>query len=210
VGSASTSGELDRETVVAGLREALRIGSERTVERTAIVDGFLGNALIRIAIPEDLDKMASTLRKIGLGRQVDKLEVAMNRAAEEAAGEAREVFWDEIRSLTIPDAMGILGGGPTAATDFLYQRTSGEIRERFQPIVVDKIEEVGLARLYSDLADDYNKLPFVSRPAIDLGEYVTDEALDGLFTVLGEEEARIREDPIARTTELLKKVFGRS
>ena len=165
-----TTGELDRETVVAGLKEALEIGSERTVDRTATVDGFLGNALIRIAIPEDLDKMASTLRKLGFGRQVDELEVAMNRAAEEAAGEAREVFWDEIRSLTIPDAMGILRGGPTAATDLRRQRTSSEIRERFHPIVVDKIDEVGLARLYSDLADDYNKLPFVSRPAVDLDE----------------------------------------
>jgi hypothetical protein len=199
---------LDQETVVAGLREALRIGSQRTVDRTATVDGFLGNALIRIAMPEELGKMASTLRKIGFGRQVDELEVAMNRAAEEAAGGARDVFWEEIRGLTIPDAMEVLGGGPTAATDLLRLRTSDEIRERFRPIVVDKIEQVGLARLYTDLADDYNKLPFVSRPAVDLEEYVTEEALGGLFTVLGEEETKIREDPVARTTELLRKVFG--
>lgn len=205
-----TSGELDRETIVAGLKEALRVGSERTIDRTAILNGFLANELIRIVLPDDLDSMAKTLRRIGLDRQVDELEVQMNRAAEEAAGEALDVLAEEIRGLSFPDAMGILRGGDTAATDFFRERTSDEIRQRFQPIVVEKMDEVGLARLYGLLADQYNQIPFVSRPAVDLERYVTDEALDGLFTVLAEEETKIREDPVARTTELLKRVFGRA
>ena len=204
----SDSGSLDRETVVAGLREALEIGSRRTVERTAVLDGFLANELIRIVIPDELDSMTAALRKLGLGRQVEDLEVNMNRAAEEAAGEAREILWEEIRSLTIPDAWAILDGGKTAATDFLQERTSAEIRAKFHPIVVRKMEEVGLARIYSDLSERYNRLPFVSSPALNLDEYVTDEALAGLFTILGEEETKIRENPLARTTELLKRVFG--
>ncbi len=207
--SVPTSGGLDRETVIAGLREALRIGSQRAVDRGGVLDGFLANELIRVLIPDELDSMARTLRRVGLDRQVDDLEVAMNRAAEQAVGEARDVFWDEIRTLTIPEAMSILDDGPTGATDHLRSRTAAEIRGRFRPIVVRKMDEVGLSRIYGQLADRYNELPFVSRPAIDLGEYVTDQALDGLFTLLGEEEARIRQDPIARTTELLRRVFGR-
>ncbi len=203
----SDSADLDRDTVVAGLREALEIGTQRSIDRTSVVDGFLGNALIRIAIPNDLEDMADALRKIGLERQVDELEVGMNRAAEEAAGEVREIFWNQIRSLSFLDAMGILRAGETAATGFLQQRTSVEIRSKFQPIVVSTMGEVGLARLYRNLADSYNQLPFVSKPAIDLEDYVTEEAMGGLFTILGEEEKRIREDPIARTTELLKRVF---
>ena len=201
---------LDRETVVAGLREALEVGSDRTVERTSAVDGFLADELIRIAIPPELQAMTDALRTLGLGRRVDDLEVGMNRAAEGAAGEAREILWSEIRELTIPDAMAILGGGPTAATEHLRERTEARIRARFRPIVVSKMDEVGLARLYADLAERYNRLPLVSRPALDLDAYVTDRALSGLFTVLGNEERRIREDPVARTTELLRRVFGQA
>ncbi|MCP4203849.1 MAG: DUF4197 domain-containing protein [bacterium] len=200
--------QLDRETVISGLRQALEIGSDRTVERTAVIDGFLANELIRIVIPSDMEPMTKTLRKLGLGRQVDDLELNMNRAAEEAASGAREILWEEIRDLTFPDAMAILEGGKTAATDLLEERTSADIRDKFHPIILRKMEEVGLARLYADLAERYNRLPFVSGDAVDLDAYVTDQALAGIFTILGQEEARIREDPVARTTELLKQVFG--
>lgn len=201
--------ELDEETVIAGLREALRIGSGRTVDRTAAIDGFLANELIRIHLEGDLERFGRTLRQIGLGHQVDELEVQMNRAAERAAGEARQVLVDAVTGLTFEDAMAILRGHSTAATDFLRARTESEIRSRFRPIVVEKMDEVGLSRLYRQLADAYNRLP-VSRPAANLDDYVTDEALDGLFLVLGEEERKIREDPVARTTELLRRVFGRA
>ncbi len=200
---------LDEETVARGLREALSIGTERAVERTSRIDGFLANELIRIHLPEELEDMANALRRIGFRRQVDELEVAMNRAAEKAAGEARVIFVDAITGMSIADAFGILRGNDTAATDYLRERTTDRLRQRFQPIVRDKMGDVGLYRSYNQLAEAYNALPFTRKPAVLLDDYLTEEALEGLFTTLGEEERRIREDPIARTTELLRKVFSR-
>ena len=206
----SGSGALDESTVAAGIKEALRIGTQNTVLSTSKVDGYLGNQLIRIAIPEQMQSVASTLRQVGLGKQVDELEVGMNRAAELAAAEARDVFWDAITSMTVSDAFGILNGGNTAATDYFRGRTSAALRTRFHPIVAQKIDEVGLSRVYSGIADTYNSLPLEGKSRlVDLDEYVTDRALAGLFTVLATEEQKIRQDPMARTTDLLRKVFGR-
>lgn len=201
---------LDEATVAQGLREALRIGSGRAIERVGRLDGYLANQLIRIHLPEELEKMADALRKIGFRRQIDELEVAMNRAAEQAAGEALDIFVAAIADMTIADAFGILRGGDTAATDYLHGRTAETLRRRFEPIIENKMEKVGLYRTYNRLAEVYNGLPFTTRPAVDLESYLTDKALDGLFTTLAEEEARIREDPVARTTELLRKVFSRA
>jgi Protein of unknown function (DUF4197) len=204
-----TAGQLDEATVLAGLKEALKVGSDNTVTTTSSVDGFLGNALIRIAVPEQLDSAASTLRSVGLGSYVDELEVAMNRAAEQASSEARELFWTAITSLTIGDAFALLRGHDTAITDFFRDRTEADLRLRFTPIVSEKTQSVGLGRLYGDLANTYNALPLTSKPQlVDLDAYVTDQALEGLFTVLAQEEQAIREDPAARTTALLRKVFG--
>ena len=210
LGSSPGGDELDEPTVIRGLKEALRIGSERTIERTSRIDGFLADELIRIYLPEDLERMAGALRKIGFARQVDELEVAMNRAAERAAGEARGIFVDAIAELSIRDAFAILRGGDHAATDYLHDRTADELRGRFRPIIADKMREVDLYEGYNRLADAYNALPFGQKPAVDLDVYLTDEALDGLFTTLAREERRIREDPLARTSELLRKVFSRS
>ena len=208
-GSSSSSGSLDEPTVIAGIKEALRIGTQNTVLSTSKVDGYLGNALIRIAIPEQMTSVASALRKAGLGSQVDELEVGMNRAAELAAAEAREIFWNAITGMTVSDAFGILKGGDTAATEYFRERTSAALQTRFKPIVQQKIEEVGLSRIYSRVADTYNSLPLTGmQKMVDLDEYVTDKALGGLFTVLATEERKIRQDPVARTTDLLRKVFG--
>lgn len=203
-------GPLDEGTVVAGLKEALRVGSQRTTARTAAVDGFLGNDLIRIPLPRQLESAAATLRSVGLGSHVTELETAMNRAAEAAAGEAGPVLRDAITAMTIGDAFAILEGHETAATDYFRARTEDRLRSRFRPIVAAKTAEVGLGRIYDDLADRYDRIPLMGKPElVDLDAYVTDEALDGLFTVLGQEERTIREDPVARTTELLRRVFGR-
>jgi hypothetical protein len=199
---------LNESTVAAGLKEALRIGTERSVAVTSKVDGFWGNALIRIVMPDEFEDAAKTLRTVGFGAQVDEFELAMNRTAELAAAEARSIFWDTITEMTIADAFGILNGGETAATDYFRARTSDRLRARFEPIVHSKMSEVGLYRIYNDLVDQYSKLPFVSKPAFDLDEYITENALNGLFTVLAQEEALIREDPAARTTDLLRRVFG--
>lgn len=201
-------GPLDEQTVAAGLKEALRVGTERTVTSTSKLDGFFGNTLIRILMPEQFETAAGTLRTLGFGKQVDNFEMSMNRAAELAAGEATDIFWNAITQITIADAMGILNGNETAATDYFRSRTETSLRQRFMPIVQGKMSEVGLYSTYNELADYYDNLPLTTKPALDLDEYITERALNGLFTVLGQEEKRIREDPVARTTDLLKRVFG--
>ena len=205
----SQGGGIDEKTAAAGLKEALQVGAERTVLQTSKVDGFLGNALIRIALPKEIRPMADTLRKLGMGKEVDELEVAMNRAAEQAAGEARPIFTDAIHQMTLKDALHILRGGDTAATNYFRAHTSAALDAKFLPIVTKSMEKVGVAQQYNRLIERYDKLPFVTHPKVNLDQYVTNHALAGLFTVLGQQEKRIRKHPAARTTDLLKKVFGR-
>jgi hypothetical protein len=199
---------LDSETVAAGLKEALRIGTERSTATTSALDGFNGNPLIRVALPEQYTSVADAIRGIGFGSHVDAFELSMNRAAEKASGEAVEVFWAAITKMSIPDAFGILNGGDTAATDYFRRQTSTELRSRFQPIVVTKMEEVGVYRYYEDLTGYYNMLPIQKPEAMDLDDYITERTIDGIFLILEDEEQKIRQDPAARTTELLRKVFG--
>ena len=195
---------------IAGLKEALRVGTERSVDSTSQTDGFWGNALIRIALPDELDSMTGTLRDVGFGSLVDDFELGMNRAAEAAAGEAVDVFWEAVQQMSIADAFGILDGGPHAATQYFRVRTSEALTNRFRPIVENRMEEVGAYPLYRQLHDRYTQIPLVEKPDLDLIGYVTDRTLSGLFQVLAGEEQRIRNDPIARTTELLRRVFGRN
>ena len=148
------------------------------------------------------------MRKVGLGAQVDELELAMNRAAERAAIEAAPVFVRAIQEIRFDDARAILGGGARAATDYFQRRTSQELERRFQPIVRVSMEQVGLVRLYEGLIGRLNAFPMIPKPRMSLDEYVTERSLAGLFTVLAQEEARIRSDPAARTTQLLRTVFG--
>lgn len=200
---------LDQSTVAAGLKEALRIGTERTAAVTSKPDGFYGNALIRIALPEQYEDVERTLRGIGMGSYVDEFERSMNRAAERASGEAVDVFWSAITRMTIPDAFAILNGGETAATDYFRGTTTEALTRKFRPIVTARMKEVGVYNLYNDLVDKYNRLPVDKPEAVDFDDYVTDRTVDGIFTILEGEEKRIREDPAARTTELLKRVFGK-
>jgi len=194
--------------VVSGLKQALEVGTRNAVDRTSTENGFLDNPLIRIRLPGALDKMETGLRAVGFGTQIDELGVAMNRAAERAAGEATDVFWQGIRQMTFSDAMGILNGGDTSATDYFERTTRDSLRTRFDPIVSDKMNEVGVVKTYDQLVGQYEALPFTSKPSFDLREYVTDKSLDGLFAILGEEERKIRTDPAARVTPLLQEVFG--
>jgi hypothetical protein len=199
---------LDDGTIAAGLKEALKVGTDRTVQSASREDGFLGNSLIRIALPEQLETTAKGLRAVGFGSQVDELEVSMNRAAERAAGEAAAVFIDAIRQMSFSDVRSIWQGPDDAATAYFRAKTSDDLRVRFGPIVDESMQQVGLARLYDDLLAKLALLPLVPQPDLDLEEYVTDQALMGLFTVLEQEEAKIRTDPAARTTDLLRTVFG--
>jgi hypothetical protein len=203
-------GALDDGTIGAGLKQALEVGTTAAVSRTSAVDGYLGNPLIRIPLPESLDTVAKGMRAVGFGAKVDELEVGMNRAAEAAAGEAADVFWQGIKQMTFSDVRAIWSGGDTAATEFFERTTRSELSSRFQPIVDDKMSQVGLVQAYDDLIGRYTALPFMKKPDFDMRSYVTDKGLDGLFSVLGEEEKKIRTNPSARSTELLQKVFGAS
>jgi hypothetical protein len=199
---------LSDDTIVAGLKEALEVGTRSAVTRTSRADGYFGNPLIRIGLPDSLDPMAKGLRAVGFGHKMDELELAMNRAAERAAGEATDVFWSAIRQMTFADARAILGGDDTAATDYFDRTTRDELRRRFEPIVSEKMRQVGLVRFYNDLVARYMTLPLTRKPPVDMRSYVTERALDGLFAILGDEERKIRADPGARTTDLLRQVFG--
>ncbi len=195
--------------IAAGLKEALRVGTERTIASTSRTGGFENNPLIRIALPSELQTMAKGLRLVGMGSQVDALDNAMNQAAEKASAEAKPIFWNAITSMTLTDATGILQGGNTAATDYFKRRTSASLEQRFRPVIETNMQQVGLYQNYKTLLDAYSNLPLVNAPSLDLTEHVTDATLGGIFKVLGQEETRIRQDPAARSTELLKEVFGR-
>jgi hypothetical protein len=200
-------GASGQSRLVAGLKQALEVGTERTVSQTSRAGGFARDPAIRIGLPDSLETMAMGLRAIGLGAKIDELELAMNRAAEKASAEATEVFVQGIRRLTISDAQAILAGGDTAATEFFERTTREPLARRFEPIVAEQMQGIGLVEQYDALVDRYAALPFTKPPVLDFESYVTNGALDGLFHVLGNEERRIREDPAARSTELLKEVF---
>ncbi|MEM7410307.1 MAG: DUF4197 domain-containing protein [Myxococcota bacterium] len=199
---------LSESQIASGLKEALKVGTERTVTRTARQGGFLDNPLVRIVLPDELAEIADRLRSIHLGGPADELEVAMNRAAERASAEAKTIFWDAVTSMTIQDAVRILNGPDDAATVYFRSRTEDALRSRFSPVVSAAMEQVGLYRAYDELVTRSRVLSLFADPTVELNRYVTDEALDGLFTILREEEQRIRRDPAARTTELLRQVFG--
>ncbi len=201
-------GEQDSR-VAAGLREALQVGSERATSRVGRVDGYLANEMIRIGLPDSMRSAASRLRQIGLGRQVDQLEVAMNRASEAAAAEAVELFREAISGMRPADVMAVFRGGDDAATRYLQDQSEPRLRQRYQPIIRRHLDQVQGLDTYREIAERWNQLPLVDPLDVDLEAHVTDRALNGLFQVLAEEERRIRTDPAARTTALLREVFGR-
>ena len=199
---------LDSATVAQGLKEALTVGTQRSVEQLAQPGGYAKDAALRLMVPEQLDNVAKTMRRLGLGSLVDEFEGKMNAAAEEAAAKAVPVFASAVRAMTFEDAMGILQGGPTAATDYFKTHTSEQLRGMYAPIVRAKMDEVGAAKVYNSLMERYNAIPFAKKPDFSLDSYVTDKALDGLFQQLGKMEQDIRENPAARTTALLRRVFA--
>jgi hypothetical protein len=193
----------------AALKEALQVGTANAVKLTGRTDGYFRNEAIKILLPEQLRTLASGLRAVGLGAQVDELVLGMNRAAERAAPHARQIFWEAIGAMTIDDARKILGGGDTAATEYFKTRTSAALAAAFRPVVEASMREVGVTRQYTELYRRAQAIPFLNVEAYDLDRYVVARALDGLFHVLGEEETKIRTNPAARVTDLLREVFGR-
>lgn len=200
-------GALDKDTVAAGLKEALTVGTGNAVRSVSQVDGFLKNPAIMIPLPQQVQSVEKPLRKVGFSKQIDEFHVTMNRAAEKAAPVAKDIFIGAVKEMTIMDAYAILKGGETAATDYMKAKTYDKLYAAFKPPVSRAVMEAGVTRSYQQLADKAKRTRLVTDKTVDLDHHVTSKALDGLFYMLGQEEKKIRKDPAARVTELLKKVF---
>lgn len=199
-------------TVTKGLKEALATATERAVNEVARTDGYFGRERIKIPLPEQFQQAADILKKAGYQQQLDNLVLSMNRAAEKAAPDAVPVFNNAILQMTLEDARKIVNGGDTAATVYFEQKTRSQLLNAFKPAVAKNMEQAGTARIYKELIQKYEAIPLTSLipvPSLDLDSYVTSKALDGLFMMVGEEEKRIRTNPAARTSDLLRKVFGK-
>lgn len=200
---------LSNEKIIAGLKEALTVSTKNAVASTGRPDGFLKNKAIKILVPAKLRTVGNTMRMIGMGAQVDALEVGMNRAAEQATPAAKQIFIDAVTQMTFEDARQILSGDDTAATDYFKDKSSDQLTEAFAPIVHQAMENVGVVRQYNQLMQNPMAARFARAENFDLDDYVVGKTVDGLFYVMAEEEKKIRKDPMAQTTALLREVFGR-
>jgi hypothetical protein len=187
-----TSGE-----VGSGLKEALINGISKGADITSQLDGYFKNPEIKIPFPPDVKKV-----------EVDKFVMTLNRGAEDAAKEAKPIFIAAIKQMTIEDAFALLKGQPDAATQFLKRTTTAQLKDKFKPVVQASLDKVSATKYYGDIVNNYNRIPFIDKVNPDLNDYATDMAIQGLFTMIAKEEKNIRQDPLARTTELLKRVFG--
>lgn len=199
---------LTTDEVGAGLKEALINGISKGSDLVSQMDGYFKNPEIKIPFPPDVKKVEDRLRQIGLGGEVDKFVMTLNRGAEDAAKEAKPIFIAAIKQLTIDDAWAILKGEPDAATQYLKRTTSPLLKEKFKPVIQASLDKVNATKYYGEIINRYNSIPLVQKVNPDLNEYATDLAMQGLFTMIAKEEKNIRQDPVARTTELLKRVFG--
>jgi hypothetical protein len=198
------------QDMAAGLKEALAVGTGNAVQMLSKSNGYFGDAAVKILLPENMQKAAEVLKKAGYQKDVDEFVLSMNRAAEQAAPKARPIFEDAVKKMTFDDAQKIMKGNNTAATDYFKAKTSPQLTDAFKPVVSDSMNQVGATRSYKALTDRYNSMvPFGKMDSFDLDSYVTKKSLDGMFLKVGQEEAKIRTNPAARTTDLLKKVFGK-
>ena len=189
------------------LKQALTIGTQNSTSKLSAVDGFFANAAIKILMPPEAQNVEKTLRRFGLGSLVDKTVLSLNRAAEDAAKSATPIFVNAIKQMTISDAIGILKGGDFAATNYFKQKTTAALTQAFSPVISKSLNKVDATKYWSDVFTAYNR--FSTKPVeTDLTAYVTQKAIDGIFYQVGLEEQKIRKDPAARVTDLLKQVFG--
>ena len=200
---------LDDSTIVSGLKEALSIGTKNAVSLVSKPNGYFRNEAIKILLPDKIQKAAEILGKLGYQKQVDEFILSMNRAAEKAAPKAASYFGDAIKGMSIEDARKILSGGDTAATEYFQSKTSAKLYDEFKPGVSESMNQVGVTQKYNAMMDKVPAVPFGKPESVDLNHYVTTKALDGLFHMVGQEEQKIRTNPVAQTTDLLKKVFGK-
>ena len=206
LGGSSTP--LTTAEVAQGLKEALIKGISTGSDLVSQVDGYFKNPEIKIPFPPEVKKVEDRLRQLGLGNEVDKFVMTLNRGAEDAAKEAKPIFIEAIRAMTIQDAWSILKGEPDAATQYLKRTTSGLLKEKFKPVIQSSLNKVNATKYYGEIVTRYNQIPFVQKVNPDLDDYATDRAIEGLFSMIAKEEKNIRQNPVARTTEILRRVFG--
>lgn len=204
----STGAGLTNAEVIRGLKEALSIGANKAARKASKLNGFYKNPRIRIPFPPEAQKVKATAEALGMKKQVDEFVRTLNRAAEEAAKKAAPIFLDAIKGMTIQDGFDILRGSDDAATAYLKRKTTAPLTREFKPVVGRAIDKVHVTRYWNPIVTRYNQVPFVKRVNPDLDAYVTERALAGLFKLIADEEKKIRKDPAARVTELLRKVFG--
>ncbi|MEP7143528.1 MAG: DUF4197 domain-containing protein [Ferruginibacter sp.] len=205
--TSSLGSNLSSDDIVSGLKEALRVGSDNSSKKLSKPDGFFGDAAIKILMPPEARNVEKTLRGMGLGGMVDKAILSMNRAAEDAANGVGDIFWNSIKQMSIGDGLQILRGGDFAATDYLKRTTTTELTEKFRPVIEGSLTKTDATKYWNDVFSKYNMF---SRDKVntDLTAYVTEKALAGLFLNIGLEEQKIRKDPAAQVTGILKTVFG--
>lgn len=208
LGQLQGQGALSEADIANGLREALRVGITNGSNQASQRDGYLGNELIRVAFPPDARRVEERLRQIGLGAEVDRFIVSLNRAAEDAAKASLPVFGAAITKMTIQDAVGILRGNDDAATQYLRRTSGQELYNTFYPIVDSTLNLNQTTRIYADLVNTYNRIPLVQRVNPNLKQYATEQAINGLFVLIAQEERKIRQDPAARVNDILRRVFS--
>lgn len=194
--------------MVGGIKDALLQGTNKSTTQLSAVNGFLGNAAVKILFPPEAQKAEKTLRKLGMGKLCDQVIVSMNRAAEDAAKQAEPIFIDAIKQMTVTDATNILLGPPDAATQYFKRVTSAQLFARFRPVIKVSLDKVNATKYYGDVAGEYNKLPFVKHLNPDIADYATQKAIDGIFIEIAAEELNIRKNLSARSTPLMQKVFS--
>ena len=207
-GQKGTSG-LTNDEVISGLKEALSLGAKKSAEAASLADGFNKNPLIFIPFPPEAQKMKDRLISIGMEQKVKDFEISLNRAAEEASKEAFNIFADAVKGMSVGDGFAILNGGDTAATHYLREKTYAPLSDKFTPIVRVAIEKVKVTAYWTPLVTAYNRIPGAAKQNPDLEAYVTAKAINGLMLLISEQEAKIRRDPAAQASELLRKVFGK-
>ncbi|HTE23897.1 DUF4197 domain-containing protein [Flavitalea sp.] len=207
-GKGKSGSGLSNEDIVSGLKEALSVGAQNSANKLSSLNGFMGNAAIKVLMPDEVKKVESTLRSAGLGKLVDDAILSMNRAAEEASKSAAPIFVDAVKGMNVQDALGILRGNDSAATTYLKSKTWDPLTNAFKPVIDGALEKTGATKYWAAVFEAYNKIPLTKKVNTDLSNYVTGRALGGMFYQVALEEQSIRKNPAARVNDILKKVFG--
>jgi len=208
-GDNGSSNKLTNADIIDGLKQALKQGTTKGVNVLSVKDGFFKNQAVKVLFPPEAAKVEKTLRDVGMGNLVDEAEKKLNRAAEDAANGAKDIFVDAITKMTVEDAMGILMGENNACTEYLKKTTTDKLFSSFNPVIKNSLNKVGASDAWSTVMTNYNKIPFVDKVDPDLDAYVTNKAIGGVFHMIEKEEKLIRKDPVKRVTDLMKRVFAK-